>query len=72
MWDEGQLDSLHVLSRDTAVGDELGHEFGSSVINSGCTFSSFCQLKNELYKILMLNLWIKLFVLDGGLVGQQV
>ena len=40
MWNEGQLDSLHVLSRDTAAGDELGHEFVSSVINSGCTFTS--------------------------------
>jgi len=32
MWDEGQLDSLHVLRRDTAAGDELGHELVSSLI----------------------------------------
>ena len=44
-------------------------------LNSGCTFSSFCQLKNEVYKILdilMLTLWTKLFYLDGGFVEQQV
>ena len=50
MWDEGLSDSLHVLSRDTAAGDEIGWEFVSMVFNSDCTFSSFCNIKNQLYK----------------------
>jgi len=50
LWDEGDLDCLHVLSRDTAAGDEIGWEFVSMVMNSSCTFSSYCQFKNEMYK----------------------
>ncbi|XP_053384247.1 uncharacterized protein LOC128550109 isoform X2 [Mercenaria mercenaria] len=51
MWNEGELDSLHVLSRETAAGDEIGWEFVSMVMNSGCTFASFCKYKTENYKI---------------------
>ncbi|XP_052258313.1 uncharacterized protein LOC127863007 isoform X8 [Dreissena polymorpha] len=50
LWDEGDLDCIHVLSRDTAAGDEIGWEFVSMVMNSSCTFSSYCQFKNEMYK----------------------
>ena len=50
-WTEGSVESLHVLSRDTAAGDEIGWEFVSLVMNSGCTFSSYCKLKNESYQM---------------------
>ncbi|KAL4229192.1 hypothetical protein ACF0H5_012236 [Mactra antiquata] len=51
LWDEGKSLNVHVYSRDTAAGDEIGWEFVSMVINSGITFSSYCQLKTELYKL---------------------
>ena len=50
-WDEGEKESIHVLSRDTAAGDEIGWEFVSMVLRSGCTFSGFCQLKNNNYQL---------------------
>ena len=50
-WDEGQKNSIHVLSRDTAAGDEVGWEFVAMVLKSGCTFSSYCQLKNDAYQL---------------------
>jgi len=50
-WLEGEEDSIHVLSRETAAGDEIGYEFMSLVTRSGCTFAGYCQLKYESYKL---------------------
>ncbi|WAR30545.1 hypothetical protein MAR_033087 [Mya arenaria] len=47
---EGQSESIHVFSSTTAAGDEIGWEFTSSVMKTGCTFSAYCQMKDELYR----------------------
>ncbi|XP_052769865.1 uncharacterized protein LOC128209731 [Mya arenaria] len=49
-WNEGQSESIHVFSSKTAAGDEIGWEFTSSVMKTGCTFSAYCQMKDELYR----------------------
>ncbi|WAR15987.1 hypothetical protein MAR_030581, partial [Mya arenaria] len=50
-WQEGKDECLHVLSSETAAGDEIGWEYVSMVMsNTGCTFSGFCQVKDAIYK----------------------
>ncbi|WAR14459.1 hypothetical protein MAR_004564, partial [Mya arenaria] len=51
-WQEGKDECLHVLSSETAAGDEIGWEYVSMVMsNTGCTFSGFCQVKDAFYKL---------------------
>ncbi|WAR14828.1 hypothetical protein MAR_004933 [Mya arenaria] len=47
-WNVGQSESIHVFSSKTAAGDEIGWEFTSSVMKTGC--SAYCQMKDELYR----------------------
>ncbi|CAC5425978.1 unnamed protein product [Mytilus coruscus] len=46
-WDEGDKECLHVVTRDTAAGDEIGWAFVNRVLSTKITFSAFCDLKTE-------------------------
>ena len=41
--DEGHLDCIQFLSRDTAAGDVIEWKCVSLVMNSECTFASYCK-----------------------------
>lgn len=49
-WDEGESMAVHVLSAETAAGDEIGWSFVQKVMTSKETFSSFCQNMTATYK----------------------
>ena len=51
LWDEGDKLCLHVLSNETAAGDEIGWEFVNLVLNSQTTFSSYCATKTDHYQM---------------------
>ena len=50
-WDEGKNLCIHVLSNETAAGDEIGWEYINSVLSGSITFSSFCRKKSKDYKM---------------------
>lgn len=50
-WDEGEKLCLHVLSNETAAGDEIGWDFVNQVLNSQATFSSYCTTKTDHYQM---------------------
>ncbi|CAC5425041.1 unnamed protein product [Mytilus coruscus] len=49
-WVEGDKECLHVVTRDTAAGDEIGWAFVNQVLSTKITFSAFCDLKTKDYK----------------------
>ncbi|CAC5425017.1 unnamed protein product [Mytilus coruscus] len=49
-WDEGDKECSHVVTRDTAAGDEIGWAFVNQVLSTKITFSAFCDLKTKDYK----------------------
>ena len=51
-WDKGCSQCIHVQSRDSCTGDEIGHMFVNRVMASGITFSAFCDDMNRTYKLL--------------------
>ena len=51
LWDEGEKLHLHVMSNETAAGDEIGWEFVNSVLNSGTTFSAYCKMITSNYQM---------------------
>ena len=74
-WDEGEKLCIHVLSNETAAGDEIGWEYVNTVLSSKTTFSSFCEKKTKDYK--MRNKYCHNFMdirrlSSGGLVGQHL
>jgi len=46
-WDEGESRCIHVVTRDTAAGDEIGWAFVNLVLCSKITFSAFVNLKHK-------------------------
>jgi hypothetical protein len=45
----GAQDSLHILSSETAAGDEIGWHFISCVTKSQMSLTSFCEIMEESY-----------------------
>ena len=45
----GSEDGLHLLSKVTAAGDEIGWEFINTVMKSQFSISAFCDMKDSLY-----------------------
>ena len=55
-WDEGGSRCIHIVTRDTAAGDEISWAFVNLVLCSKITFSAFCKLKTQEYKEYNINL----------------
>ena len=47
----GEQDSIHILSRYTAAGDEIGWDYVNHVMNSAISFSGYCNIVNARYPL---------------------
>ena len=46
----GEKDNIHMWSKNTAAGDEIGYDFMSRVLNSKISFSGFCSEFTRIYQ----------------------